>query len=356
VRSAERVRLARLVAGMSQAELANAVGVSRQAIAGIESGSFDPSLRVALAIAAALRTSVEELFGEEGGTPPPVEARLIGADANSQRADVAGAPAGLVAIARHGDLGLALGFQAANARVLSQPQPGSSAQLLPVRSDLPRLVVAGCDPALGLLVAALAHQDPPIEAIWIHATSAEALRLLAEGLVGIAGYHQPDEEPLRVPQGALVIAFAAWQEGLCSRVEADGLSMLERGARLVNRQAGSEARRLLDASLAGAGIPPKGVAGYGSEVRSHVQVASAVSAGLGEVGVTIEPVAIDFGLYFHPLARERFVLACAPSLTGQPELAGVLRACAGDELRAQLAALPGYLDVEDAGRPLAGAS
>jgi molybdate-binding protein/DNA-binding XRE family transcriptional regulator len=341
---------------MSQAELAGAVGVSRQAIAGIESGSFDPSLRVALAIADALGATVEELFGEEASVPPPVEAMLVGGDANRRRADAAVAPAGLVAVPRHGDLGLALGFQAANARVLPEPASGPLARLLPARSSLPRLVLAGCDPALGLLVSVLAHHDPPVEVVWIHSTSTEALRLFERGLVSVAGYHQSEEEPLHTPRGALVIAFATWQEGLCGRAEEDGLSLLAHGARLVNRQVGSEARHLLDISLVRARIQPEVVAGYESEVRSHVQVASAVSAGLGDVGVTIEPVAIDFGLHFLPLARERFVLACAPGLAGQPELAAVLRACAGDELRAQFAALPGYLDIEGSGRPLAGAS
>jgi len=356
VRSAERVRLARLVAGLSQAELARIVGVSRQAIAGIESGSFDPSLRVALALADALRTTVEELFFEGRSLLPPVEATLIGEDARRRRADVAVAPAGLVAIPRHGDAGLSLGFHAANAEVLPEPATGSRARLLPARPGLPRIVIAGCDPALGLLVATLAHQDPPVEALWVHSTSSEALQLLEQGLVSLAGYHQPEEEPLHVPRGALVVAFATWQEGLCSRSEGVDVSALADGARLVNRQVGSEARRLLDGFLATAGVPPEAISGYASQVCSHVQVASAVSAGLGELGVTIEPVAIDFGLSFHPLARERFVLACAPGLSGQPEFASVLRACAGDELRAQLAALPGYLDVDASGRPLAGAS
>jgi putative transcriptional regulator len=51
--------------GLSQDEFAAAVGVSRQTISSIENRRTTPSVRLALAIAAMLRTSVEELFAEE---------------------------------------------------------------------------------------------------------------------------------------------------------------------------------------------------------------------------------------------------------------------------------------------------
>ena len=51
--------------GLSQDELAAVVGVSRQTISSIENRRTTPSVRLALVIAATLRTSVEELFGDE---------------------------------------------------------------------------------------------------------------------------------------------------------------------------------------------------------------------------------------------------------------------------------------------------
>lgn len=48
--------------GITQAELAKAVGVARQTIIAIEQGRFNPSVRLALAIASTLKTTVEELF------------------------------------------------------------------------------------------------------------------------------------------------------------------------------------------------------------------------------------------------------------------------------------------------------
>lgn len=53
---------------LSQAELAEAAGVSRQTIANIERGNYSPSVHVALAICRRLGKTVEEIFGDEQET------------------------------------------------------------------------------------------------------------------------------------------------------------------------------------------------------------------------------------------------------------------------------------------------
>jgi putative transcriptional regulator len=47
---------------MSQQQLANAVGVSRQTIVSIERGDYAPSVKLALLLATKLGASVEDLF------------------------------------------------------------------------------------------------------------------------------------------------------------------------------------------------------------------------------------------------------------------------------------------------------
>lgn len=47
---------------MSQQELAEKVGVSRQTIVAIEKGDYSPSVKLALLLARVLQTTVEELF------------------------------------------------------------------------------------------------------------------------------------------------------------------------------------------------------------------------------------------------------------------------------------------------------
>ncbi len=50
---------------MSQAELAERAGVSRQTIANIERGNYSPSVYLALDICRELEKTVEEIFGDE---------------------------------------------------------------------------------------------------------------------------------------------------------------------------------------------------------------------------------------------------------------------------------------------------
>lgn len=59
----------RRAAGLSQAALAEAAGVSRQTIANIERGSYAPSVYLALRIARTLNTPVDSLFPIEGDNP-----------------------------------------------------------------------------------------------------------------------------------------------------------------------------------------------------------------------------------------------------------------------------------------------
>ena len=56
------VRELREAAGLSQSALGTALGVSRQTINSIESGRYDPSLPLAIAIARHFSTTIEEIF------------------------------------------------------------------------------------------------------------------------------------------------------------------------------------------------------------------------------------------------------------------------------------------------------
>ena len=56
------MRLARTKKNLSQAKLADIVGVSRQTILLIEKESFNPSLQLCVSIAKALDSTLDELF------------------------------------------------------------------------------------------------------------------------------------------------------------------------------------------------------------------------------------------------------------------------------------------------------
>ncbi|MCS7234420.1 MAG: helix-turn-helix transcriptional regulator [Armatimonadota bacterium] len=63
-----RVRRVRQSRGLSQAELARAVGLSPQALSAVEAGRYVPNTAVALRLAQVLGCAVEDLFV---GLPPP---------------------------------------------------------------------------------------------------------------------------------------------------------------------------------------------------------------------------------------------------------------------------------------------
>lgn len=59
----------RAKADVTQAELADAIGVSRQTIDAIESGRYDPSLELAVQLATYFECWIEEIFDPEGAEP-----------------------------------------------------------------------------------------------------------------------------------------------------------------------------------------------------------------------------------------------------------------------------------------------
>ena len=62
-RVTNRIRALRFAAGeVTQADLADRVGVTRQTIIAIEQGRYSPSLEVAFRIAHALRVPLDEVF------------------------------------------------------------------------------------------------------------------------------------------------------------------------------------------------------------------------------------------------------------------------------------------------------
>ena len=60
-----RMKAARAARNLSQQQLAELVGVSRQTINAIEKGDYNPTIRLCLAICHVLGKTLDELFWEE---------------------------------------------------------------------------------------------------------------------------------------------------------------------------------------------------------------------------------------------------------------------------------------------------
>jgi len=60
-----RMKAARAALDMSQQQLAETVGVTRQTINAIEKGDYNPTIKLCIAICTALGKTLDELFWEE---------------------------------------------------------------------------------------------------------------------------------------------------------------------------------------------------------------------------------------------------------------------------------------------------
>ena len=60
-----KMKLARVERDLSQQKLAEIIGASRQTVGMIESGNYNPTLKLCLAICKALGKTLNDIFGEE---------------------------------------------------------------------------------------------------------------------------------------------------------------------------------------------------------------------------------------------------------------------------------------------------
>lgn len=61
----KKMKISRIESDVSQEQLAEIVGVTRQTINLIEAGNYNPSLKLCIAICKALNTNLNDLFWEE---------------------------------------------------------------------------------------------------------------------------------------------------------------------------------------------------------------------------------------------------------------------------------------------------
>lgn len=337
-----RLRLARLAAGLSQRRLADTCGVSRQAVAGAEAGTWSPSLTVALALARALDTTVEQLFAPATRAQEVAATSLLPMGA-AVRARVVRVWDRWIGLPLVGDHAAEAGFSTATGRIGTA---GSTSELWGTGRSL---LVAGCDPALPLLGGPVAGIGEGWNLDWWPCGSGEASRLLRDRLVHAAAVHYPTadrDQHLRNPALAS-IGFARWREGLLlgpdRNPEVNSLAdAAHQRLRWVNRELGAQARALLDLELAALGISGPELPGYASEAGGHLQVASAVSSGLADVGIATEPAALTYGLRFVALSEEECVIQVARDRLESPEVRLLLSVLGGPQLRRELTALPGY--------------
>jgi putative molybdopterin biosynthesis protein len=364
-----RLREKRHALALSQKQLADLAGITRQAVSALEANQYSPATSVALQLARALHCRVEDLFsikqggevieGELLGNPPqgttPVRAQVtqIGHRLLVRPLDGFGELASLSATAD----GLIVGPTPEKRRV--------KVKLLKDREAVRRkVVVGGCDPAMFLAGEHVRKHDQENLVPCLMGSSL-ALKALKRGEIHVAGVHLSDENSgiwnlpdLKRSLGDLdfiVVTFAHWEEGFLVR-QGNPKKILtvnditKSTVRIVNREQGSGARRLLDKLLVASRIKPNRVKGYNEVALSHLDVASRIKAGLADTGIGVRSVAAICGLDFVPLQRERYDLVIPK--TYYETLSGLqvlLDTMVSKPFRDELQALGGY-DTREMGK------
>ena len=359
----------RQASGFSQKQLAELAGMTRQAVSAVEANQYSPATSVALQLARALKCRVEDLFsiksggeyvecellGELPDSAGPVRARVtqIGDRLLVRPLDGSGELTSLTGSAD----GVIVAHDAKRKRI--------KVKLLKDRDTLRRqVVIGGCDPAMFLAAEYLRRQDDENLVPYLMG-SGNALSALKRGEVHVAGIHLADERSgawnlpdlKRILSGmdCIVVTFAHWEEGFIVRKgnpknirEAESLSRAN--VKIVNREQGSGARRLLDRRLETSGIKPARIRGYNDEVLSHLAVASRVQGGLADAGVGVRAAAAIFGLDFVPLQQGRYDLVI-PKIHYQNlhGLKTLLDMMVSKPFREELEALGGY-DTREIGK------
>jgi putative molybdopterin biosynthesis protein len=363
--------------GISQVELAEQVGLTRQAVYAIETNQYLPSTPIALRLARTLQCRVEDLFSLSA-CDEIVEAELIGDVLSlNQPMRVKLSQVGSRIMARPmAELGDVLNFvMPADGVVVDFTKNRSGRKVQRVQVKLlnsPEVVkkgilIAGCDPAL-FLAGEHVRKINALAGItnWTMG-SANALRSLQRGEVHMAGLHLVDVKSgqsnlpylkRHVPGQEFVgVHFASWVQGLLVRSgNPKGIRGVEDfarpGLRLVNREGGAGARFLLDSLLQKSGLSGDQIKGYNHEVASHLEVARLIRDGVGDVGIGVEAAARHCGLGFIPLREEQYDLIMRVEfLQTHPVMSQFLDAVVSRSFRREIEALGGY-NLADIGKIL----
>jgi len=370
-----RLKSLRTQKGLSQGQLANQTGITRQAVSAIESNLYLPTTVIALRLASVLNCRVEDLFSL---TPheDSLEGILIGhlpsRTSNTSPVRVKVSTIGKRTIVRPvTDLGEQLSFAVPADGYIADASSKLFGSTVRVKLSRDReaiqqeISVAGCDPSIFLVGEHLRrHKDRTTVIGWTMGSMA-ALQALQRGEVHVAGMHlfDPVTGESNMPflrrslkgSGYDVVTFATWEEGFLVRrgnpksirTAAD---LAEPLVTLVNREAGSGARLLLDQRLHAAEVQPGQVQGYDRIVSSHFEVARAIAERQADVGIGIRSAAQLFDVDFIPLQAARYDLVVPkPYLKSHPTLAHLFETLVSRPFRNEIEALGGY-DTSETGK------
>ena len=219
------------------------------------------------------------------------------------------------------------------------------------------LHVGSHDLCLDVVGELLRERSPGWALASVSVGSLAGLAALARGRSHVAGIHVRDEETgtynlpaaRRMMRGrpAILVRLAGREQGLyVPKGNPKGIGSIEDLTRedvtMVNRQAGSGTRILLDHLLAEAGLDASAVRGYEVMEATHTAVAEAVRSGLADTGLGIRLAAHALGLDFVPLVTEPYDLVIPADFLETEAVGRLLDVLRSPRLVQVISGLAGY--------------
>ncbi|WP_321532093.1 substrate-binding domain-containing protein [uncultured Desulfuromonas sp.] len=341
--------------GWSQKELAERIGIKRQAIYDIETGRYLPNTGISLRLARLFGCRVEDLFVDDTPEQQQGVDLVNGTCLPSTRLALSRVRDRLVGLPLSGHDAMPFGLRSADG-LLSED--GKHARIFSPSQTLDHnIILMGCDPAFEILSHHVNRLVRDAQVYCRFASSRRSLRGLGEGVAHIAGshFHNQDQKESNViaasrdlqQRRTKVIGFSLLEEGLMVakgnplgiRSVAD---LVQPMVRFVNRDCGAALRVLLDDHLQKAGIAGPMINGYLTEVDSHREGAYRIACNVADAALGLRAIAEAFDLGFVPLTAVRCDLLFPEDLIDHPTVKVVLDVMHSSALRKEIDALPGY--------------
>jgi putative molybdopterin biosynthesis protein len=229
-------------------------------------------------------------------------------------------------------------------------------------------VICGQDSLLDTLCRYLGHHTHEVAALRSYENSYHALGALYRGEIQVAAthiwdgktgqYNTPYVERLLPGIPAVIVHLTRRIQGfyvLKGNPKAiQGWDDLKRqDITIINREAGSGSRILLDEHLKLLGIASDGIKGYSTETFSPMVITSAIAKGHADLGIGIElPFLRIRAIDFIPMQNEAYDLVVKKENFNSPIFQAITQIIRSEDFRMEMHGVSGY-DLSEAGKIVA---
>jgi len=245
-----------------------------------------------------------------------------------------------------------------NAEGIESGKPVMAELLRPQSMIRNTIVVVGShDNTLDILADHIRINHPGLTLSSSHVGSLGGLMAIKKGVCHLAGSHLLDAEDgsynvsyvkKYLPgRGVKLVNLVYRQQGLIipkgnPKAIKEISDLARKDISMINRQAGSGTRILLDYRLDQLGIDPDMLAGYGNEEFTHMSVAAAVLSGTADVGLGIFAAAKALALDFIPVVTEQYDLVIPDEFFESARINTMLETITSPGFKTRVEALGGY--------------